>query len=95
MNSWLAGGLKSSLSTLKDQVTNSIKDALEEFDEDEADNDLLDENSGRDAETRILLAVDRLRDVRHAAEDQKKEILQLKEHVQTISQEKQVDKRIL
>ena len=62
--SWLSGGLKSSFSNLKDQVTNSLKDVLDELEEDETDTDLLDENSGRDAETRLLMAVDRLRDLR-------------------------------
>jgi hypothetical protein len=37
---------------------------LEELEEDETDTDLLDENSGRDAETRLLVAVDRLKDLR-------------------------------
>ena len=55
MSSWLTGGLKSSFSNLKDQVTNSIKDVLEELEEDETDTDLLDENSGRDVETRLLM----------------------------------------
>ena len=64
MNSWLSGGLKSSFSNLKDQVASSLKDVLDELEEDETDTDLLDENSGRDAETRILMAVDRLRDLR-------------------------------
>ena len=64
MTSWLSGGLKSSFSNLKDQVTNSVKDVLAELEEDETDTDLLDENSGRDAETRLLMAVDRLRDLR-------------------------------
>merc|ERR1712083_947722 len=74
MNSWLTGGLKSSFSNLKDQVTNSIKDVLEELEEDETDTDLLDENSGRDVETRLLMAVDRLRDLRQTIEDQKKQV---------------------
>ena len=38
MTSWLPGGLKSSLTNFKDQVTNSIKDALEELDEEETGN---------------------------------------------------------
>ena len=74
MSSWLTGGLKSSLSTLKDQVTNSINDVLQEFEEDENDADLLDENSGRDAETRLLLAIDRLRDVRQNLDERKKDL---------------------
>ena len=45
MTSWLSGGLKSSFSNLKDQVTNSVKDVLAELEEDETDTDLLDENS--------------------------------------------------
>ena len=42
----------------------SFTDVLEELEEDETDTDLLDENSGRDAETRLLMAVDRLKDLR-------------------------------
>ena len=42
----------------------SVIDVLEELEEDETDTDLLDENSGRDAETRLLMAVDRLKDLR-------------------------------
>ena len=42
----------------------SFIDVLEELEEDETDTDLLDENSGRDAETRLLMAVDRLKDLR-------------------------------
>ena len=90
MNSWLSGGLKSSLSTLKDQVASSIKDVLEEFEEDESDNDLLDETSGRDAETRLLMAVDRLREVRQSLDDHKKDLLQAKENFEKASAEKQV-----
>ena len=41
-----------------------LTDVLEELEEDETDTDLLDENSGRDAETRLLMAVDRLKDLR-------------------------------
>lgn len=90
MSSWLAGGLKSSLSTLKDQVTNSINDVLEEFKEDETDSDLLDESSGRDAETRLFLAVDRLRDVRQSLDDRKKELSQVKESETKLLNEKKV-----
>ncbi len=79
MSSWLTGGLKTSLSSLKDQVTNSIKDALEELEEDETDADLLDEESGRDASTRLLMAADRLRDVRQKCDDQKRDFARLKE----------------
>ena len=74
MSSWLTGGLKSSLNTLKDQVTNSINDVLQEFEEDETDADLLDETSGRDAESRLLLAIDRLRDVRQNLDERKKDL---------------------
>ena len=42
----------------------SFIDVLEELEEDETDTDLLDENSGRDAETRLFMAVDRLKDLR-------------------------------
>lgn len=90
MSSWLAGGLKSSLSTLKDQVTNSINDVLEEFKEDETDSDLLDESSGRDAETRLFLAVDRLRDVRQSLDDRKKELSQVKDSETKLLTEKKV-----
>ena len=90
MSSWLAGGLKSSFSSLKDQVTNSINDVLEEFKEDETDSDLLDESSGRDAETRLFLAVDRLRDVRQSLDDRKKELLEVKDSETKLIKEKKV-----
>ena len=92
MSSWLAGGLKSSFSSLKDQVTNSINDVLEEFKEDETDSDLLDESSGRDAETRLFLAVDRLRDVRQSLDDRKKELLEVKDSETKLIKEKKVRK---
>ena len=92
MSSWLTGGLKSSLSTLKDQVTNSINDVLQEFEEDETDSDLLDETSGRDAETRLLLAIDRLRDVRQSLDDRKKELSQVRDSETRLIKEKQVRK---
>ena len=79
MTSWLAGGLKSSLSNLKEQVTSSIKDVLDELEEDETDADLLDEESGRDAGTRLLMAVDRIRDLRQNLDEHKKEVVNLKE----------------
>lgn len=90
MTSWLAGGLKSSLSSLKDQVANSIKDVLDELEEDETDSDLLDEESGRDEATRLLLAVDRLRDVRQKAQNHEKKLAQLHVASQKMEQEKQV-----
>jgi hypothetical protein len=88
--SWLTGGLKSSLSSLKDQVANSIKDVLNELEEEEPDADLLGEESGQDAATRLLLAVDRLRDIRQKAEDHEKELAQLRLTSQKMEQEKQV-----
>merc|ERR1712029_741934 len=82
-----------------DQVTNSINDVLEEFKEDETDSDLLDESSGRDAETRLFLAVDRLRDVRQSLDDRKKELLEVKDsetklikEKKELEQEKEVEK---
>ena len=92
MSSWLTGGLKSSLSSLKDQVTNSINDVLQEFEEDETDSDLLDEKSGRDAETRLLLAIDRLRDLRQNLDDRKKELRIVKDCQTKLIKEKQVRK---
>ena len=90
MTSWLPGGLKSSLTNFKDQVTNSIKDALEELDEEETDGDLLDEETGRDAGTRLLMAVDRLRDLRQTLDQERKQVKQLKELNQNIGSDKQV-----
>ena len=90
MTSWLPGGLKSSLTNFKDQVTNSIKDALEELDEEETDGDLLDEETGRDAGTRLLMAVDRLRDLRQTLDQERKQVKQLKELNQNIVSDKQV-----
>ena len=48
-------------------------------DEEETDSDLLDEESGRDAGTRLLMAVDRLRDLRQIIEDERKQNKKLKE----------------
>ena len=90
MTSWLPGGLKSSLTNFKDQVTNSIKDALEELDEDETDADLLEEETGRDPGTRLLMAVDRLRDLRQTLDQERKQVKQLKELNQNIGSDKQV-----
>lgn len=90
MSSWLTGGLKSSLNSIKDQVTNSIKDVLEEFEEDETDNDLLDENSGRDEQTRLLMAVDRLKDVRLALDEHKKKLNEMHENQLKLLDEKKV-----
>ena len=90
MSSWLTGGLKSSLSTLKDQVTNSINDVLQEFEEDETDTDLLDEASGRDAQTRLLLAIDRLRDVRQNLDERKKDLAISKSNEEKLVNEKKV-----
>jgi maltodextrin utilization protein YvdJ len=84
--SWLAGGLKSSFSNLKDQVASSIKDVLEELEDDETDTDLLDENSGRDAETRLLMAVDRLKDLRQTLDDQKKQISESKKKYEIVAE---------
>ena len=92
MSSWLSGGLKSSLSSLKDQVANSIKDVLEELDEDETDTDLLEETGGRDANTRLLMAVDRLRDLRQILDDERKQIKKLKEQNVSLSSDKQVSR---
>ena len=93
MSSWLSGGLKSSLSSLKDQVANSIKDVLEELDEDETDADLLEETTGgRDANTRLLMAVDRLRDLRQILDDERKQIKKLKEQNVSLSSDKQVSR---
>merc|ERR1712020_235807 len=89
MTSWLPGGLKSSLTNFKDQVTNSIKDALEELDEDETDADLLEEETGRDPGTRLLMAVDRLRDLRQTLDQERKQVKQLKELNQNIGSDKQ------
>ena len=71
-------------------MTNSIKDALEELDEEETDGDLLDEETGRDAGTRLLMAVDRLRDLRQTLDQERKQVKQLKELNQNIVSDKQV-----
>ena len=71
-------------------MTNSIKDALEELDEEETDGDLLDEETGRDAGTRLLMAVDRLRDLRQTLDEERKQVKQLKELNQNIVSDKQV-----
>ena len=90
MSSWLPGGLTSSLNTLKDQVTNSIKDVLDELEDDETDADLLDEEGGRDASTRLLMAVDRLRDVRQKCDERKKDFMKFKELNEKLMSEKEV-----
>ena len=71
-------------------MTNSIKDALEELDEEETDGDLLDEETGRDAGTRLLMAVDRLRDLRQTLDQERKQVKQLKELNQNIVSDNQV-----
>ena len=71
-------------------MTNSIKDALEELDEEETDGDLLDEETGRDDGTRLLMAVDRLRDLRQTLDQERKQVKQLKELNQNIVSDKQV-----
>ena len=71
-------------------MTNSIKDALEELDEEETDGDLLDEETGRDTGTRLLMAVDRLRDLRQTLDQERKQVKQLKELNQNIVSDKQV-----
>ena len=75
-------------------MTNSIKDALEELDEEETDGDLLDEETGRDAGTRLLMAVDRLRDLRQTLDQERKQVKQLKELNQNIVSDKQVSLRL-
>ena len=63
---------------------------MEELDEEETDGDLLDEETGRDAGTRLLMAVDRLRDLRQTLDQERKQVKQLKELNQNIVSDKQV-----
>ena len=63
---------------------------MEELDEEETDGDLLDEETGRDAGTRLLMAVDRLRDLRQTLDEERKQVKQLKELNQNIVSDKQV-----
>ena len=63
---------------------------MEELDEEETDGDLLDEETGRDAGTRLLMAVDRLRDLRQTLDQERKQVKQLKELNQNIGSDKQV-----
>ena len=63
---------------------------MEELDEEETDGDLLDEETGRDAGTRLLMAVDRLRDLRQTLDQERKQVKQLKELNQNIFSDKQV-----
>ena len=63
---------------------------MEELDEEETDGDLLDEETGRDAGTRLLMAVDRLRDLRQTLDQERKQVKQLKELNQNIGSDKKV-----
>ena len=63
---------------------------MEELDEEETDGDLLDEETGRDAGTRLLMALDRLRDLRQTLDQERKQVKQLKELNQNIVSDKQV-----
>ena len=63
---------------------------MEELDEEETDGDLLDEETGRDSGTRLLMAVDRLRDLRQTLDQERKQVKQLKELNQNIVSDKQV-----
>ena len=63
---------------------------MEELDEEETDGDLLDEETGRDDGTRLLMAVDRLRDLRQTLDQERKQVKQLKELNQNIVSDKQV-----
>ena len=63
---------------------------MEELDEEETDGDLLDEETGRDAGTRLLMAVDRLRDLRQTLDQERKQVKQLKELNENIGSDKQV-----
>ena len=59
-------------------------------DEEETDSDLLEEESGRDAGTRLLIAVDRLRDLRQIIDDERKQTKKLKELNYSLSSDKKV-----
>ena len=63
-------------------------------DEEETDSDLLDEESGRDAGTRLLMAVDRLRDLRQIIDDERKQTKKLKELNHSLGTDKKVSPSI-
>ena len=63
-------------------------------DEEETDSDLLDEESGRDAGTRLLMAVDRLRDLRQIIDDERKQTKKLKELNHSLGSDKKVSPSI-
>ena len=63
-------------------------------DEEETDSDLLDEESGRDAGTRLLMAVDRLRDLRQIIDDERKQTEKLKELNHSLGSDKKVSPSI-
>ena len=63
-------------------------------DEEETDSDLLDEESGRDAGTRLLMAVDRLRDLRQIIDDERKQTKMLKELNHSLGSDKKVSPSI-
>ena len=63
-------------------------------DDEETDSDLLDEESGRDAGTRLLMAVDRLRDLRQIIDDERKQTKKLKELNHSLGSDKKVSPSI-